>query len=68
MSEALLLAQTVTLQVDIAQLRKVSAVKGLVNNEVHAHLTFARGNVFMPATSCPLDDRGACSAYKFLWR
>ena len=37
-----------TLQVDIAQLRKVSAVKGLVNNEVHAQLTSAG---WMPSCS-----------------
>ena len=53
-------------QVDIAQLRKVSAVKGLVNNEVHAQFAIARWNIRMPPTS--VHDRGACIAHDVLWR
>lgn len=56
-----------TMQVDIAQLRKVSAVKGLVNNEVHAQLISAGWT-----PSCQpllhIHDRGTRGAHVALWR
>ena len=58
----------VTLQVDIAQLRKVSAVKGLVNNEVHAQLTSAGWSPSCRPPSVLSMTRALCGAHDALWQ